>query len=225
MSGFPRHHFINLRSDGSHRGLNRAIAELLSETGLPVDGPMVVLLAGDLQQDPEGTLPRFLQIESAIGGVGLHNVNRRQGQWLAGVYRIEFRPIFRPIQYATRKLFDQDLEWDARLIVQWSCGHVEDALKHRFNIPEDDRASLGILLTRRPSIQGALDGRFLEWVLKVNAAIYRGSKHAMEDLEIDVHLFTPPDAVATYLMCRWAGMQLLEPTGIFSDWQRPFEHA
>ena len=216
-----RDHLINLRTDSSQPGLNPAIAGLLSDTGLPVDGPKVVRLARDLQGYPEGALPRFLRIERAIGGVGLHNVNRREGRLLTGVYRTEFRPIFRPIQYATKDLFDQDLEWDARRIVQWSCGHVEDALKHRFNIPENDRASMGILLTRRPYIRRGLNRHFVKWMLKVNAVIYRGAKHAMEDLHIDVHLFTPPDAVATYLMCRWAGVHLLEPTGILSNWQRP----
>lgn len=223
MDEYPRHHLINLRTERSQRGLNSAIAELLSETGLAIDGSTVVRLAGDLQHDPKGTMTRFLEIEGAIGGVGLHNVNRRDGEWLTGVYRDEFRPLFRPIQYATRNLFDQDLEWDARFIVQWSCGHVEDALKFRFSIPKDDRASLGVLLTSRPPIQSTLDQGFLKWMLKVNVVIYRGAKHAMEDLDVDVHLFTPPDAVATYFMCRWAGVKLLEPTGIFSVWQRPFE--
>ena len=220
MTEHTRYHFVNLRTQGSRPGLNPAIGELLSETGLPTDGSKVVRLARDLQLDPKGTLPRFLDIERTIGGVGFHNVNRQDGLGLTGVYRTEFRPIFRPIQYATRDLFDKDLEWDARHIVQWACGHVEDALKYRFGIPEYDRASLGILLNRQSSIRRDLDGRFLTWLRKVNTVIYRGSKHAMEALSIDVHLFTPPDAVATYLMCRWAGVQLLEPTGIFSDWQR-----
>ncbi len=224
MTEHTRHHFVNLRTEESRLGLKPAIGKLLSETGLPTDGPKIVQLARDLADDPAGTQPLFLEIERTIGGVGLHNVNRGEGQWLTGAYSIEFRPIFRPIQYATRDLFDQDLEWTARHIVQWSCGHVEDALKYRFSIPEHKRFSLGILLREireMPPNQHALDKSFINWLQRVNTVIYRGAKHAMEELNIDEHLFTPPDAVATYFMCRWAGVKLLAPTGIFSDWQRP----
>ena len=74
MDAYPRSHRINLRTEGSHRGLNPAIAELLNETGLVTDGSDVVQLAADLQSDTQTTMPRFLKIERTIGGIGLQEL-------------------------------------------------------------------------------------------------------------------------------------------------------
>lgn len=161
-----------------------------------------------------------MAIDQEIGGVGLHNVNIRDEEYFTGNYRIEFRPLFRPIQYVFTWVTDDDLVWNARRIVQDSCLHVENAVKFRFAIPMDENASLGVLLGRR-SVIIELKPAFLDLLRALNRVVYRTAKHSVEDLRINAHRFTRADALAVYLMCRWAGVVLLQPTGLFNDWKRP----
>ena len=103
--------------------------------------------------------------------------------------------------------------------MQESCLHLENAVKYRFAIWEADRASLGILLNRK-GIEQQLDTQFLELLRSLNRIVYRTAKHSVEDIHLDAHKFTPADALAVYLVCRWAGVKLLEPTGLFDYWKR-----
>lgn len=177
---------------------------------------MITVLGNDIEAGYE----QLVTIDSEIGGVGFHNVNRIEGDIWRGSYRIEFRPLFRPIQYVQEPVVDGDLVWGARRIVQYSCLHVENALKFRFRIRPDDRASLGQLLLRDP-IKRQLDPPLLDLLISLNRIVYRAAKHSVEDIKIDAHRFTPADALAVYLTCRWAGVKLLQPTGVFNSWERP----
>lgn len=213
--------FLPMWSEPPAWPLSQPIVVLLSKSGFTLEPSMVIQLAHGLRRSPRTAWEQLAAMEEAIGGVGIHNVNRSEGKWLMGAYRSEFRPLFRPIQYVSGKIFGEDLVWDARHIVQWSCGHVEDSIKYRFGLLENDHASLGILLTRRPIIERSLEPHLLNWLRLLNHEVYRGSKHALEDIHIDSHRFTAADAVAVYLMCRWAGVKILQPTGVFSHWQEP----
>jgi hypothetical protein len=177
-------------------------------------------LAAALRDDVEAGYVRPVAIDREIGGVGLHNVNRLEGDALTGSYRVELRPLFRPIQYVYSYLADMDPVWAARRIVQDSCLHIENAVKFRFAIWEGDRASLGVLLSRK-AIEQELGLAFRELLRGLNRVVYRTAKHTVEEIDIDAHRFTPADALAVYLMCRWAGVRLLEPTGVFNDWEEP----
>ena len=196
------------------------IAALLKYTEIGITLQNVIKLATVVENDLYQGYEDLLGIDQEIGGVGLHNVHRPDGQWVTGNYRVELRPLFRPIQYVYRDLGHDDLVWEARHIVQWSCAHVEDAIKYRFKILESFNASLGVLLTQQPEIKDTLEPDLYEWLLNLNREVYRAAKHRVEELNIDAHRFTPADAISVYLMCRWAGVQLLKPTGLLEDWKR-----
>jgi len=209
-----------LRSETPAQLLSPSIELLLKRTGLTISPETVIELINTLEKDLLMGYRKLVKIDQNIGGVGLHNVNRREGELLTGTYRIEFRPLFRPIQYIYAWITGGDLIWDARRIVQDSCLHIEKAVKFRFAIPVSERASLGVLLGWQ-SIKQELAPPFLDLLHLLNRTVYRTSKHTVEALRIDVHRFTPADALAVYLTCRWAGVVLLEPTGLFNDWKRP----
>ncbi len=225
MTEFADPRRTRLRSDSPQYPMSPPVAHLLANTSVLLTRDGIVALAETIQGDFLAGYKQLLTIDRQIGGVGFHNVNRREGEWLTGAYRVEFRPIFRPIQYAFQMLVDEDLVWNARYIVQWSCAHVEDTIKYRFRIPSDLNASLGVLLTRRPAIARDLEPALLAWLLDLNRLVYRHSKHSVEELTLDRHRFTPADAIAVYLMCRWAGVKVLAPTGLFGNWMTPGEAA
>lgn len=215
---FRRRQLPKLKSEPPMYSISPYIERLLGETILTIPLHTILRIAETIQNDVQAGYKQCVDTDRELGGVGFHNINRREGKGVTGNYRTEFRPIFRPLQYACRDMFNGDLIWNARHVIQWSCAHVEDSIKYRFHLPENDRGSLGQLLTRRPIIQKELEPQFLDWLRDLNTLVYRNSKHSVEELTIDAHRFTPADAVAVYLMCRWAGVVLLEPTGLFNDW-------
>jgi hypothetical protein len=192
----------------------------MERTSLGIPPEAVVQLAKTIEENLPVGYQQLVTIDEKIGGVGLHNVNRREGDTLTGAYRVQFRPLFRPIQYVYKWLSYDDPVWNARRIVQDSCLHLENAVKFRFSIPEGDRASLGVLLSRRPVRQG-IEPALLDLLRILNRIVYGASKHSVEDIEIDAHRFTPADALNVYFICRWVGVKLLEPAGLFNDWKRP----
>lgn len=220
MKELRRAQFPRLRSAPPKQPLLPSIESLLKRTGLAISSEAVIEWANTIEGDLLTGYRRLLAIDQEIGGVGLYNVNRRDEEYFTGNYRIEFRPLFRPIQYVFTWVTDDDPVWNARRIVQDSCLHVEKAIKFRFTIPIDENTSLGVLLRRRSVIK-ELKPPFLGLLRRLNRVVYRTAKHSVEDLRIDAHRFTPADALAVYLICRWAGVVLLEPTGSFNDWKRP----
>jgi len=202
--------------------LTPVVALLLQYTDIGLSLRGVVDLATMLTTDTELGYAELVDIDRSIGGVGLHNVNRQEGDVLRGSYRIELRPLFRPIQYVQAHVLDQDPVWAARDIVRDSCLHVENAVKFRFTIRQGDRRSLGQLLGPETTM-GQLAPRFLELLTGLNRVVYRAAKHSVEEISIDAHRFTPADALTIYLTCRWAGVELLQPTGVFNDWERPLQ--
>ena len=208
-----------LKSAPPRRRLAPTIAALLNNTRLGISPGAVTNLAETIQTDLHAGYQELLGIDQEIGGVGLHNVNRQDGQWVTGNYRVELRPLFRPIQYVFTWLCQDDLIWNSRRIVQDSCLHIEYAVKFLFHIRDDMNASLGVLLNLPPVVQG-LDPAFRGLMLGLNRTVYRAAKHSVEEIKIDAHRFTPAEALAVYLTCRWAGVRLLEPMGLFDDWKR-----
>jgi hypothetical protein len=208
-----------LKSIPTERPLSRRISSLLKRTGLGIGSKTIIEMAVIIQKDFLQGFKLLVDIDKRIGGVGLYNVNRQEGDEVTGAYRIEFRGIFRPLQYIYADLVDGDLVWTARHIVQNSCLHVEQAVKYRFNINACARGSLGVLLYKKTAAQSTLDSPFFKILSDLNETIYGRNKHAIEHIEIDSHDYTPADAVAVYLISRWAGVKLLEPTGLFNDWE------
>jgi hypothetical protein len=113
---------------------------------LAIESQTVVDLAIEIIKDMNRGYQSLMEMDAKIGGVGQHNVNQEEGDMVTGTYRIEFRGIFRPIQYVFKFIGYNDLVWTSRSIVLNSCLHVEKAIKYRFNIHEKNGSSLGVLL-------------------------------------------------------------------------------
>ena len=71
----------------------------MERTSLGISSEAVIQLANTIEENLPVGYRQLLDIDKNIGGVGLHNVNRHEGDELTGDYRLELRPLFRPIQY------------------------------------------------------------------------------------------------------------------------------
>lgn len=220
MNKINRNQLPRIQSEPPMRPLSPSIESLLQRTSIAISAKDIIKLANTIENDLLTGYRQLVSIDQKIGGVGLHNVNRRAGDHFTGNYRIELRPLFRPIQYVFAWITNEDIIWNARRIVQDSCLHIENAVKFRFSIHIGENASLGILLSRH-SVINELEPLFLTLLQDLNRAVYRKAKHSVEELKIDAHRFTPADALAVYLICRWSGLVLLQPTGLFEDWKKP----
>jgi hypothetical protein len=196
------------------------ISLLLGQTNLGISPQTIIELTDTIQKDLLQGYKLLLDIDKGIGGVGLYNVNKQEGDKVTGAYRVELRGLFRPIQYVYGRIRENNLDWDARIIVMNSCLHVENAVKYRFDIHEGEKSSLGVLLWRKPIVKDTLDTPFLEILRGLNDTIYGKNKHTIEHIKIDAHDYSPADALAVYLICHWAGVKLLEPTGLFNSWAK-----
>jgi hypothetical protein len=208
-----------LKSIPPEQPLAPPILLLLEQTNLGISSQTIIKLADTIQKDLPQGYKLLVDIDKGIGGVGLYNVNKLEGDRLTAAYRVEFRGLFRPMQYIYADLAEDNLVWRARDIVMNSCLHVEKAVKCRFDIHEGDRSSLGILLWRKPIVKDTLDTLFFQILSDLNKTIYGKNKHTIEHIKIDDHDYSPADAIAVYLIGRWAGVKLLEPTGLFDDWE------
>jgi len=219
-----RNKLPKLKSDPPEKPISDKVAFLVEKTDLNLTSAQIIKLSKAIQANWVQGYYDLIEVDKNISGVGLHNVHRPVGNnEMSGNYRIEFRPQFRPIQYVYQKLSYDNLEWTARDIVSNSCLHVEYAIKLRFNIPENINESLGQLLfseKRRQNVEGELNSNLLLVLKELNRFVYREAKHTIEHTKLDSHNFSPADAIGVYLVCRWIGVKLLEPIGIFDRWMR-----
>lgn len=192
---------------------------MLKSADITISPETVIKLTAMLEKDLLRGYKQLVGIDQNIGGVGLHNVSKQERDILTGAYDIQFRGLFRPIQYIYQRLSEDDLVWNARTIILNSCLHVEKAVKYRFNIPDENRSSLGVLLSHNSIVKKTLDAAFLKLLVALNKTIYGKTKHTITHIDIDAHDYSPADAIAVYLICRWVGVKLLEPTALFNDWE------
>lgn len=105
---------------------------------------------------------RLLSFDRALGGPGMHNVNRGR----MGAYSIEDRDVFRPYQYCWMhfSLPDERLEWMTREIVHMCGLHLEELVER---VAKGRRLTLGQGL-KNPTVREVLGpdgsdrvGRFL----------------------------------------------------------------
>lgn len=219
MNEFNPIRLPKLRSETATQPLSAHIEFMLKCADIAISPETVIKLTDILEKDLLRGYKQLVAIDQNIGGVGLHNVNKQEGDILTGAYDIQFRGLFRPIQYIYQRLSEDDLVWNARIIILNSCLHVEKALKYRFNISDENRSSLGMLLWQNSIVKKTLDAAFLKLLVTLNKTIYGKNKHTIEHIDMDAHDYSPTDAIAVYLICRWVGLKLLEPTALFSDWE------
>ena len=178
-----------LRSEAPAQPLSPRVEFILKRTDLAIPPETVINLTNILEKDLLSGYKQLVAIDQNIGGVGLHNVNTKEGDVLSGAYHIQFRGLFRPIQYVYQRLSEDGLVWNARIIILYSCLHVEEAVKYRFNIPDSNKSSLGILLWHNPIVKKTLDATFLKLLGHLNETIYGKNKHTILHIDIDAHVY------------------------------------
>ena len=188
--------------------LRPEVAHILELVGLSRHIHDICRIAEHLTLEDKSVIDNLTVIDRTIPGLGFADINERtpSGSYI-GVYQIADRPIFRGIQYVGMHLGMDNIEWLCRTIVTESCYHLENSLKRRLRIREDQRDSVGRIL----STPG---GKRLERSIKqpiaiLNRAVYNKAKHTIEDIDLDSHMFSVADAIAIYLSCRVLGARLI----------------
>ena len=182
------------------------IKRIVRMVGLADQEATIIRVGAQVEEGSPLPFELLLPIDQAIPGVGIHNVDEVS----SGVYRIEDRPIFRPIQYVYSHLNTRDIEWFTRDIIKYSCLHVENSLKLRLDV--DGPYSIGMILKRSESkkLNVGLSGVLQQ----LNSLVYNRAKHTIERNNIESHMFSVSDAVAIYLSCRMLGAYLLRDISI-----------
>jgi hypothetical protein len=191
------------------------IEELLRLTGLGSWQTKIESIAIELKIDYSKALSELIELDKNIPGLGQHNVNKQVDKdTLTGVYDIEDRPIFRGIQYFGMHLNPEHPEWYTRMLVSDCCLHVENSLKRKTGIR--GRLSIGMILDK--ITRGiAIDNSTFDSLRLLNRAVYNKSKHTIEKIDMDSHMFSIEDAIAIYFICRTLGASLLKGLGLVTE--------
>ena len=89
MNEFTRTRFPKLRSAPPGQPLSPSIESLLKRTSFALSSEAVIELASTIEKDLLTGYRRLVAIDQEIGGVGLHNVNKRDEEYFTANYRIE----------------------------------------------------------------------------------------------------------------------------------------
>lgn len=195
---------INVGNAGESRRdktLRPEVAHILELVGLPQHIPDICRIAERLTLGDKSVIDNLTVIDRTIPGLSFANINERtpSGSY-TGVYQIPDRPIFRGIQYVGMHLGMNNIEWLSRTIVTDSCYHLENSLKRRLRLREDQRDSVGRMLSTPGGKR--LEGSVRQPLIILNRAVYNRAKHTIEDIDLDSHMFSVADAIAIYLSCR-----------------------
>lgn len=170
--------------------------------------------------DGDSALRSIEAIDRTIPGVGVHNIYQRTNEGHPEIVtKIEDRGIFRPIQYIQGFITNRSLEWLTRSVVTMSCVHVEYSLKRRLEVDDNRRVSLGVIL-KFPNAK-SLEVDLHNLLSQLNWAVYNKSKHTIEHIQLDKHMFSIADSFAIYLTCRALGYRLLKNMGITTKHGEP----
>ena len=193
--------------------LRPEVAHILELVGLAQHIPNICRIAERLNLGDKSVIDNLTVIDRTIPGLGFVDINERtpSGSY-TGVYQIADRPIFRGIQYVGMHLGMNNIEWLCRTIVTESCYHLENSLKRRLKIREDQRASVGMIMSTAGGKR--LEGSMRRPLVILNRAVYNRAKHTIEDIDLDSHMFSVADAIAIYLSCRVLGARLIGRLGL-----------
>lgn len=196
--------------------LRPEVAHILELVGLSQHVGEIRRIAEHLALGDKSVIEDLIVIDRKIPGLGFVDINERTSSGSSfGVYELSDRPIFRGIQYVGTYLGMNNIEWLCRSIVTYSCYHLENSLKRRLEINENDRSSVGQLVD---SPQGRLlDGSARKPLIILNQAVYNRAKHTIEDIDLDSHMFSVADAIAIYLSCRVVGAELICKLGLKTE--------
>ena len=207
----PRRRPGDLRSEVRH---------ILQLVGLSQHIPGICEIAERLTAFDKSAIEDLTVVDRTIPGLGFEDINENPSPgYYTGVYQIPDRPIFRGIQYVGMHLEMDPVEWLSRAIVTDSCYHLENSLKRRLGIHEDQSVSVGRLLDTREGRR--LDGTIRKPLIILNRAVYNRAKHTIEDIDLDSHMFSVADAIAIYLSCRVLGARLIGRLGLKTRYEIP----
>ena len=196
------------------------IYQILELVGLSDYYAEILRIGAVAVDDGHSALEGIEAIDRTIPGVGVHNIYQRTNKWHSEVVtRIEDRGIFRPIQYIQGFITNRSLEWLTRSVVTMSCVHVEYSLKRRLEVDDNRPVSLGVIL-KFPNAK-SLEVDLHDLLSQLNWAVYNKSKHAIERIKLDRHMFSIADSFAIYLTCRVLGYRLLKDMGITTKHGEP----
>lgn len=211
---------------GTHHGtyctnsLRPEIDQILETVGLADHYAEILRISAVAVDDGHSALEGMEAIDRTIPGVGVHNIYQQTNEGNTEVIaKVEDRGIFRPIQYIQGFITNRSLEWLTRSVVTMSCVHVEYSLKRRLAVEYYRPVSLGVLL--RFTNAKSLEVDLRESLSLLNWAIYNKSKHAIEHIKLDRHMFSIADSFAIYLICRVLGYRLLKDMGITTKYGDP----
>ena len=201
---------LDLRAHGDMREEVQHILELV---GLSKHIPALCCIAERLVSGDLSSIDDLTAIDRTIPGLGFQDINERTlAGSLSGVYQISDRPIFRGIQYVGMNLGMAPIEWLSRKTVTDSCYHLENSLKRRLRIREDQRFSVGVILDTPEGRR--LEGPIRKPLIILNRAVYNRAKHTIEAIHLNSHMFSVADAIAIYLCCRVLGAELIGKLGL-----------
>jgi hypothetical protein len=175
-------------------------------TGIYTD--TLYALAADLQTPAEeaslleivtdwpASYAALIELDRSLGGPGFSNIDHEN----RGLYAIEDRDIFRPLQYVStyfKMSADGSLApWLTRTLVQMSGILLESLIKRIAGV---DRLPLGAALAK-PLAKRKINGE--NWdQLQQFSRIYNAAKHHVNQPK-DTHLFSMEDAILAYYVAR-----------------------
>ena len=193
--------------------LRPEVAHILDLVGLIQHIPDIRRIAELLAMGDKSVIDDLTSIDRTIPGLGFVDINERTASGgYTGVYQVADRPIFRGIQYVGMHLDMNNIEWLCRTIVTNSCHHLENCLKRRLRIREDQRVSVGVIMSTTGGKR--LEGSMRQPLIILNQAVYNRAKHTIEHIDLDSHMFSVADAIAIYLSCRVLGARLIGRLGL-----------
>ncbi len=200
--------------------LRPEVEHILELVGLSQFIPEVRGIAECLTLGDKSAIDDLTAIDRTIPGLGFVDINEMTpNAFPTGVYQLSDRPIFRGIQYVGKHLGTNNIEWLSRTIVTESCYHMENSLKRRLCIPENQRDSVGRLLETPAGKR--LGGTIRKPLVILNREVYNRAKHTIEHIDLDSHMFSAADAIAIYLCCRVIGAKLIGKLGLTTKYGVP----
>ena len=163
------------------------------------------------------TLEQVENVERGLGPIGIWSVRYENGLFRYQ-YPKRFDSIYRPLKYVYLKFFTNSplrlaTTWE---IVYFSTVHVESCLKEfcsRKNLQGYEKEPLVSLLQ---GCKRLIDAPLFEALDLLGKGTTNPSKHDY-DVGTDQSLFSAEEAVATYLVCRRLGYDVLVSSGAMPD--------
>jgi hypothetical protein len=215
--------------------MNPAVVRLYESavSGTDIEQSIVRLAVGPTSYDAWAL--GLVRVDAKIGGFGVHNISRVSTHQIpTGTYAETDRQMFRGIQYCAGMFLRQFNTFDTRACVDYACSHLESVAKLIVAHAEpraSTRSPLGQLLPIIRSSKAFGHPPIAEFVSRSSAAVpvFNAAKHQYDaevpasrtksPLDVDAHLFTFEDALATYFSSRMIATPALEFT--FSIWRTP----